>query len=607
MAGIFGFLNRSDSFNPQSLAKTLSDYAKNNFDYPSNYILFDNKRSCLGFAAPFIPDSWPLRSKDDNFIFQLFGEIFLPDGSLLSATNFDHDFLNPFIDSPDNFLKKIDGNFIFALYDKVNKTYYLCNDPFGNFAVHYCNREDLFVFSSQIHGISAACREKQWDKRGWEEYIGLGYTLNGKTYYNNVKRLQPSEIITVTPHRIKSKIYHTPHYQHTDQVRENILTIRNSVLSSIKKRLQNYDSVGAALTGGFDSRVTWAIINKLNYKDQVTAFTHGLKESRDITTAKRIADKLELEHIVKIFDDPFINELPMNWQYFVNLTEGMVSVTAASALDSWKLGGQHYTVLLDSHGGALFRRQFMKVAEKKIINTDHFSDQIFDLVKSPLLNFNLLDEEVKQSAISSSRQGLKEYFDSLNQIEHPGDKLDLFYIHAISGNRYSFAGNAQMNWVQLAHPFLNLESFNAVQKIPLRYRRNHSIYRYIVNSTYPVLKSFYLENMGLPVPYYGFIYLRYIPMIYELLLQKTIRLVGPALYNQLSLRKFVSNYDTFFRINAMQVKEILLRENNNFSSFINRSKLELFLKDIFNDEATDTTQLSNLITLKLFYDNFHHK
>jgi hypothetical protein len=283
----------------------------------------------------------------------------------------------------------------------------------------------------------------------------------------------------------------------------------------------------------------------------------------------------------------------------------MVPVTAASALQSWKLGSQFYSVLLDSHGGALYRRQFMKVAEKRINNSEIFSDQVFNHVKSPLLNFNLLDTDVQISAISSSKLAVREYFDQLSQIEHPGDRIDLFYIHVISGNRYSFAGNAQMNWVQLAHPFLNLQSFNAVQEISPSYRRNHSIYRYIVNNTFPALRSFYLENMGLPAPYFGFIYFRYFAMAYELILQRSIRPLNQSLYQNLSLRKFVSNYDMFFRINMSQVRDILLRQNNNFFGIINKPRLELFLKNVFDNKSFDTSQLSNLITLKLFYDIFH--
>ena len=172
MAGIFGFLNNFDSLNPQFIAKTLRDRAKGSFSYPSNSILFDNRRACLGFAAPYTHNSWPLKSRDGNFIFQIFGEIFLPDGSLLSATNFDHNFLYPFNKSPNNFLRSIDGNFVFALYDKVRKQMYLVNDPFGNFPVHYSNNSDLFIFSTQIHAITEVLKQRQWDEQGFSEFIG---------------------------------------------------------------------------------------------------------------------------------------------------------------------------------------------------------------------------------------------------------------------------------------------------------------------------------------------------------------------------------------------------------------------------------------------------
>ena len=80
---------------------------------------------------------------------------------------------------------------------------------------------------------------------------------------------------------------------------------------------------------------------------------------------------------------------------------------------SWELGKQNYRLLLDSHGGALYRRQFMKVAERRIKNSDSFTDQFFEYVKSPLLNLNLLKDDYKHEAITNSKTALKKFFDSI--------------------------------------------------------------------------------------------------------------------------------------------------------------------------------------------------
>ncbi|GBD86571.1 asparagine synthetase B [bacterium BMS3Abin03] len=432
----------------------------------------------------------------------------------------------------------------------------------------------------------------------------MGFSLSGNTYYTGIKRLQPAEIIKVSKRNISSEKYYVPQYKYDATVKENTELIKNAFISSIEKRLNNYNSVGAALTGGYDSRVTWAVINHLNKKNLVKAFTHGLKESRDITIANKIANKLKLDHEINIFDDRFVESLPGLWEPFVRLTEGLIPVTNAHDIKSWELGKQNYRLLLDSHGGALYRRQFMKVAERRIKNSDSLTDQFFEYVKSPLLNLNLLKDDYKHEAITNSKTALKKYFDSIDHIENTGDKIDLFYIHQLSANRYSLAGNAQMNWVMLAHPFLNLDSFTAVQKIPLRYRKNQYIYRYIVNTTFKKLKSFYLENMGLPAPYFGFTYFRYFPMVYELILQRTIAKKNNSIYKKLSLRKSATDYDLFFRINFKQVEEILLRENDLFFDIIDKNNLEQFLKNAENNYAYKLSALSNLITFKLFLDIF---
>ncbi|HEM48819.1 MAG TPA: hypothetical protein ENO27_01280, partial [Caldithrix sp.] len=441
--------------------------------------------------------------------------------------------------------------------------------------------------------------------QGLGQYLGLGFSMNGATIYKNIKRLQAGEIVTLSKGQIQSEKYYTPNYTANGNVKEETANIKNAVISAIDNQLKNNSSIGAAITGGFDSRVTWSIIKYLNGLDKVTAFTHGLPDSRDIKIAKKLANMFGINHQLKIFDGDFIKRLPDLWEPFVKMTEGQVPITAAHALDSWKFGQNHYHLLLDSHGGALYRRQYMKVAEKRIDDSKTFSEQFFKFTQSGLLKLNILQPDIQNNAIDYSLNGLNTYFDSIKHNKSQGDKADLFYIHQVSANKYSIAGNTQMNWLLLSHPFLNLEAFNAVQKIPPRFRQNQSIYQYIINHTTPQMKKVWLENMGMPAPYRGFVYLRYIPMIYELILQKSVARLNESLYKMLTVRHFVSDYDLFFRINFARVKDILLRPNNAFDEFVDRTKIENFINQAEVNPKYQPSSWNELITLKLFFDVVH--
>ena len=93
MAGIFGYQIRSNGFDITKISKCLIQHAQQDFHHPVNNISLDSEKTGLGFALPYGVPSWPLKSKNGNYYFQLFGQIILPNGSKLSAKNFQKDFL----------------------------------------------------------------------------------------------------------------------------------------------------------------------------------------------------------------------------------------------------------------------------------------------------------------------------------------------------------------------------------------------------------------------------------------------------------------------------------------------------------------------------------
>jgi hypothetical protein len=602
MAGIFGYISKTSHFNVIDIIHKLRFKAEEKCDLKSGYLSFDNNRVCLGWASP--NQNAIYRSADKNYTLQLFGEVYLPDGNLLSETNFENGFLKPFLEIESKFLVKLNGAFLLSLYNKSANTIKLINDPFGNFSLYYLHHTDIFIFSSQIHGIVEAIQEKSWDNEGLKQLIGFGYTLNGDTYYKNVKRLQAGETLTFSRQKISIKKYDSIYYCSENFSKSNIQQIQDTFISSIASRINNYSLPGAAITGGFDSRVTWAIIKKLNSVDKVTAFTHGIKKSRDLEIAAKISKRFNFKHHITFFNEQYIKELPSQWELYVRLTEGFSSITGAHALEYWQNVSKKSNILLDSHGGVLFRRQFMKAAARRISHKLSFEKQLFKYVKSSILELGVLKPDIAKSVENSSIASLKKYFGKIPNYKDAGNKIDSFYFEQVNVNRYSTSNNAQMNWILLAHPFLSAAAFDALQKIPVAYRSNQSIYRFIIKNTTPSMRYFQLENMGMPAPYFGFTYFRYIPMIYEMLLNKSNNILKMEALKNLSMRKFVTDYDAFFRLNFRQIKEILLRPNNMFFDLIDKRSLESALMHAESNHLFTLSKLDNLITLKLFFDIF---
>lgn len=70
--------------------------------------------------------------------------------------------------------------------------------------------------------------------------------------------------------------------------------------------------------------------------------------------------------------------------------------------------------------------------------------------------------------------------------------------------------------------------------------------------------------------------------------------------------KSIIDYDKFFSMNCETIKNILLRENDNFFELVDKIKLEKLLMFAENNVGYRLSSWSHLITLKLFMDIFHY-
>jgi len=222
MAGIFGFLLKTEKYDALHLKNTLINQAKFNFQHQTDFYADNSGKAGLGYALPFPRLSKPLISKDRNYVFQHFGEIYLPDKSIITESNFEEQFLLPYLKHGSNYIIQLNGAFIFSIFIKNENKFVICNDPFGNFALHYYNDKDLFIFSSQIQAIRKIISSISFDHQGFGEYLGLGFTLNGRTYYSNIKRLQPAEVLEISCEDIQKTNYYIPQYKYASDVKNNI-------------------------------------------------------------------------------------------------------------------------------------------------------------------------------------------------------------------------------------------------------------------------------------------------------------------------------------------------------------------------------------------------
>ncbi|MDP4200524.1 MAG: hypothetical protein Q8922_15045 [Bacteroidota bacterium] len=599
MAGIFGIRSSNHVRDLHEDSSKLLHAAQQGFNHPHTIHFFED--SAIGCATPhhYSQTKWPILSSDRRYALAVFGEIYLPDGSPLRSENFEVGFLRPFLKSKQEFLRKLDGAFVFALMNEDECT--IANDPFGNFALHYALLPDGFVFASQMEGLRSLLANRVLDKTGIQQYLGLGVTLGGRTTFEGITRLAGGSYLVISRNGIERCRYFKPTYREepSDATNTNLATIEEALQTAVKKRTA-YSKVVAGFTGGFDSRATWSII--LNQKRQVAAHTHGLPDCTDLQLANRITTELGIPLDRIPFDREFLRAVPDRWNEIVRLTEGGISIAHAPTIQVWHELGSRYSVEIDSYGGAFYRRQRMKVAERLI---DAKKDLILELLRfeqSPLLSSSLLKPDARHAVHESAMDALREYYDSIADTMLLGDKLDRFHFEQVDAMKDSLGGNAQMNFIGLAHPFLNLTAIEAVGKIPLALRRRDAIHKHIVHSQYPCLEDFPVDSSGFVLPYRGFTTLRYAPIISERALQTAARLL-PSVFGNLSLRRPTMDTEHMLRPGLSKLRERLLAPHPEYDTYVDRRAVETMI-DRFNVGSDVGSPLVQLLTFRLFLDLF---
>lgn len=218
-------------------------------------------------------------------------------------------------------LQHFDGMFAFAIWDEKEQTLFAARDRFGEkpFFYFFDETDNTFYFASEMKALWAVGIEKELDRQALLYYLALGFTQfptsKEKTFYKNIKALQPAHYITW---QIGEELLITHRYWDIDKTnnfnageKEAVEMFRSLFFTSIKRRLRSDVLTGTSLSGGLDSSSIVAVINNLitseNYKSFSAVFPGYEKDESSYITAVVSAFGLN-EHTTAPDAASFIND-----------------------------------------------------------------------------------------------------------------------------------------------------------------------------------------------------------------------------------------------------------------------------------------------------------
>ena len=171
----------------------------------------------------------------------------------------------------------LDGDYAFCVSD--GKDYVVVRDNVGVKPLYYGSNCDKFAFASE---------QKALQKIGINDI----YNLNPRFMIYNGDVIQ-----------IRDCYKRCDFYNDYDVAKEKL---KNAIVRSVKKRVQDLDEVALLFSGGVDSTLIALILKKLGIK--TTLYSVGVETSQDLKYAKKIAHDIDIPLTIQIINQEIIEK-----------------------------------------------------------------------------------------------------------------------------------------------------------------------------------------------------------------------------------------------------------------------------------------------------------
>ncbi len=257
-------------------------------------------------------------------------------------------------------LKRLNGMFAFALWDRKQLTLSLARDRFGEKPLYFGYQQDTFLFGSELKALRQHFAwEAEIDRGALALYMRHCYVPAPWSIYQGIYKLQPGHYVQVERGRVsKPEPYWTLFNAAEEGIKKPFIGNRDDAITTLDGLLRDAVGirmradvpVGVFLSGGIDSSIVSALMQTQSNR-KVRTFSIGLGEGgyNEAVHAKKVAKHLGTEHtelylsaddalklvpqLPEIYDEPFADSSQVP-TYFVS-----------------KMTREHVTVALSGDGG----------------------------------------------------------------------------------------------------------------------------------------------------------------------------------------------------------------------------------------------------------------
>jgi asparagine synthase (glutamine-hydrolysing) len=479
----------------------------------------------LGFRRLSIIDlasgDQPLFNEDKSLVLLCNGEIFnypelkralVDKGHTFSTASDVEVLLHLYEEEGIGFLNQLNGQFSFVLYDRREKLLFLARDHFGINPLYYTFVNGVFIFGSEIKAmLEHPLTRREVDLTGLDQTFSFPGLVSPRTMFKDVHSLKSGHYILIKNGDLQIREYWDLDYPEEGALAYDkpesyyIEKLDELFTRSVKYRLQADVPVGFYLSGGLDSSMIAAMINRVSPRTPRHSFSIGFNDP-SISESKyqrMMARHVGSVHHEIIFDWPEIHERLARMIYHCECPVKETYNTCSMAL-SQAARDNGITVILTGEGadelfagyvGYRFDRYGVRGAEKHDLDA-MLEEELRERLWGNRALFYEIDQhslrEVKTALYSERVNEQYEHFDALNHelinksrlkrrhVIHQRSYLDFklrLSDHLITdhGDKMALA-----NSVEARYPFLDIDVVEFSKEIPPDIKLNSLTEKYIL-------------------------------------------------------------------------------------------------------------------------------
>jgi asparagine synthase (glutamine-hydrolysing) len=309
----------------------------------------------------------PMMSQDENIIIIFNGEVYnfleIRNGLVADGFNFKSNtdtevIIHAYEKWGINCVQYFNGMFAMALFDVKKNELYLIRDRVGVKPLYYYYNNGDLVFSSELKPIMKyPYFSKNINQDALNMYLHHQYITAPYTIFDNVYKLNPGTYLHYKNGEIKEIEYWSMRNKYTNintistkNEKEYIKELECLLIDSVSLRMISDVPVGAFLSGGVDSSLIVALMQKISNRP-VKTFTIGFKEEKynEAKSSKKVAEYLGTEHHEVYFSvikaKEFIESIPTYYD------EPFADSSQLATMLVSKVAKQYVTVTLSGDGG----------------------------------------------------------------------------------------------------------------------------------------------------------------------------------------------------------------------------------------------------------------